>query len=163
FGKVNTIHNHALPFIDRPLVTNNLVGGEDGIDDAGISLSRFLPAPKNWFFQGTAQVYRGDSSDVFTANRRQDVSAVGHLRIYRDLGESTNIDLGASYARATNASLTDAGFASILMYWPSEFSQILGQYRYGHLWDVLNDRFTNANEFLFQFLFVMGAHGAHPF
>src|SRR5881398_2391428 len=74
FGKVNTIHNHALPFIDRPLVTNNLVGGEDGIDDAGISLSRFLPAPKNWFFQGTAQVYRGDSSDVFTANRRQDVS-----------------------------------------------------------------------------------------
>src|SRR5258707_5702777 len=98
FGKVNTIHNHALPFIDRPLVTNNLVGGEDGIDDAGISLSRFLPAPKNWFLQGTAQVYRGDSSDVFTSNRRQNVSVVGHLRLYRDLGESTNIDLGGSYA-----------------------------------------------------------------
>jgi hypothetical protein len=254
FGKVNTIHNHALPFIDRPLVTNNLVGGEDGIDDAGISLSRFLPAPKNWFLQGTAQVFRGDSSDVFTANRRQDASVVGHLRLYRDLGESTNIDLGASYARghntagvgttfnpenfltnlysadatlrwkplrrsiyhsfllrneffwsardqlsplnvfqtqhafglysdseyrvnrrwtvggrfdrsgrATNGSLTDTGFSGILTYWPSEFSQIRGQYRYGHLWDVPNDRFTNANEFLFQFLFVMGAHGAHPF
>jgi len=256
FGKVNTIHNHALPFIDRPLVTNNLVGGEDGIDDAGISLSRFLPAPKNWFLQGTAQVYRGDSSDVFTSNRRQDVSVVGHLRLYRDLGESTNIDLGGSYARghntarvgttfdpanfltnlysadatlrwkplrrsiyhsfllrneffwsardqvslananvfqtqhafglysdaeyrvnrrwtlggrfdrsgrATNASLTDSGFSGILTYWPSEFSQIRGQYRYGHLWDMPNDRYTNANEFLFQFLFVMGAHGAHPF
>ena len=254
FGKVNTIHNHALPFIDRPLVTNNLVGGEDGIDDAGISLSRFLPAPKNWFLQGTAQVFRGDSSDVFTANRRQDASVVGHLRLYRDLGESTNLDLGASYARghnnagvatafdpanfltnlysadatlrwkplrraiyhsfllrneffwsardqlsplnvfqtqhafglysdaeyrvnrrwtvggrfdrsgrATNANLTDTGFSGILTYWPSEFSQIRGQYRYGHLWDVPNDRFTNANEFLFQFLFVMGAHGAHPF
>src|SRR5213082_1427432 len=254
FGKVNTIHNHALPFIDRPLVTNNLVGGEDGIDDAGISLSRFLPAPKNWFFQGTAQVYRGDSSDVFTATQRQDVSAVGHLRLYRDLGESTNIDLGGSYARghnnagagttvnadnfitnlygadatlrwkplrraiyhsfllrtelfwsardqlspvnifqtqhafgmyssaeyranrrwtiggrfdrsgrATNASLTDSGFSGILTYWPSEFSQIRGQYRYGHLWDTTNARYTDANEFLFQFLFVMGAHGAHPF
>ncbi|PYU16882.1 MAG: hypothetical protein DMG37_01225 [Acidobacteria bacterium] len=254
FGKVNTIHNHALPFIDRPLATNNLVGGEDGIDDAGISLSRFLPAPKNWFFQGTAQVYRGDSADVFTANQRQDVSAVGHLRLYRDLGESTNIDLGGSYARghnnagvgttlnpdnfitnlygadatlrwkplrraiyhsfllrtelfwsardqlspvnifqtqhafgmyssaeyranrrwtiggrfdrsgrATNASLTDSGFSGILTYWPSEFSQIRGQYRYGHLWDTTNARYTDANEFLFQFLFVMGAHGAHPF
>jgi hypothetical protein len=65
--------------------------------------------------------------------------------------------------RATNASLTDTGFSGILTYWPSEFSQIRGQYRYGHLWDVPNDRFTNANEFLFQFLFVMGAHGAHPF
>src|SRR5256885_16257932 len=102
FGKVNTIHNHALQYIDRPLVTNNLVGGEDGIDDAGISLSRFLPAPKNWFIQGTAQVFRGDSSDVFTASRRQDASIVGHLRLYRDLGESTNIDLGGSYARGHN-------------------------------------------------------------
>ena len=254
FGRVNTIHNHALPFIDRPLATNNLVGGEDGIDDAGISVSRILPAPKNWFFQGTAQVYRGDSSDVFTANQRQDVSVVGHLRLYRDLGESTNIDLGGSYARghnnagvgttfnperfltnlysadatlrwkplrraiyhsflfrtelfwsardqlspvnifetqhafgmyssaeyranrrwtlggrfdrsgrATNANLTDTGFSGIVTYWPSEFSQIRGQYRYGHLWDLTNARFTNANEFLFQFLFVMGAHGAHPF
>ena len=254
FGRVNTIHNHALPFIDRPLATNNLVGGEDGIDDAGISLSRFLPAPKNWFAEGTAQVFRGDSSDVFTAHRRQDLSVVGHVRVYRDLTESTNLDLGVSYsrghndagvgtafnpedfltnlygadatvrwkplrraiyhsflfrseffwsardqlsplnaletqhafglysyaeyrlnrrwtaggrfdrsARATNATLTDTGFSGILTYWPSEFSQIRGQYRYGHLWDITNARFTNANELLFQFLFVMGAHGAHPF
>ena len=255
FGKVNTIHNHALPFIDRPLVTNNLVGGEDGIDDAGISLSRFLPAPKDWFVQGTAQLFRGDSSDVFTANRRQDVSLVGHLRAYRDLNESTNLDLGVSYARghnnaaintifdpshfltnlysadatlrwkplrraiyhsflfrtelfwsardqlsaavpnlfqtqhafgfysdaeyrvnrrwtlggrfdrsghATAANLTDTGFSAILTYWPSEFSQIRGQYRFGHLATNPGD-FSNANELLFQFLFVMGAHGAHPF
>jgi hypothetical protein len=248
FGKVNTIHNHALPFIDRPLVTNNLVGGEDGIDDAGFSLSRFLPAPKNWFLEGTAQVLRGDSSNVFQASRRQDVSVVGHLRAYRDLSESTNLDLGLSYARghnnlgsnfltnlysgdatlrwkplrraiynsflfrselvwsardqfslavptrlqtqhafgmyssaeyrvnrrwtvggrfdrsghAADARLTDSGFSGILTYWPSEFSQIRGQYRFGHLATSPSD-FSNANEFLFQFLFVMGAHGAHPF
>ena len=102
FGKVNTIHNHALPFIDRPLVTNNLVGGEDGIDDAGFFLSRFLPAAKNWFLEGSAEVMRGDSADVFQANRREDVSVVGHLRAYRDLSESTNLDLGVSYARGHN-------------------------------------------------------------
>src|SRR5947209_5964704 len=28
FGKVNTLHNHVLPWTDRPLVTGNLVGGE---------------------------------------------------------------------------------------------------------------------------------------
>ena len=253
FGKVNTIHNHALQYIDRPLVTNNLVGGEDGIDDAGLSLTRFLPAPKGWFAEGTAQVFRGDSDHVFTAERRQDLSVVGHLRAYRDLSESTNLDLGASYARGHNnsgeftsdpsafltnlyaadatirwkplrraiyhsflfrtelfwsardqlasaaifetqhafgmythaeyrlnrrwtiggrfdrsghadhASLTDTGFSGILTYWPSEFSQIRGQYRYGHLLDPATSRYDNANEFLFQFLFVMGAHGAHPF
>jgi hypothetical protein len=248
FGKVNTIHNHALPFIDRPLVTNNLVGGEDGIDDAGFFLSRFLPAPKNWFLEGSAEVLRGDSADVFLASHRQDVSVVGHLRAYRDLSESTNLDLGLSYARghnnngsnfltnlysgdatlrwrplrraiynsflfrtelfwsardqfspsvptlfqtqhafgmyssaeyrvnrrwtvggrfdrsghATNAHLTDSGFSGIVTYWPSEFSQIRGQYRFGHLATAPGD-FSNANELLFQFLFVMGAHGAHPF
>jgi len=248
FGKVNTIHNHALPFIDRPLVTNNLVGGEDGIDDAGFFLSRFLPAPKNWFLEGSAEVLRGDSADVFQASRRQDVSVVGHVRAYRDLTESTNLDLGVSYARghnnlgsnfltnlysgdatirwrplrraiyksflfrtelfwsardqlsaavpnlfetqhafgmyssaeyrvnrrwtvggrfdrsghATDARLTDSGFSGILTYWPSEFSQIRGQYRFGHLATSPAD-FSNANEILFQFLFVMGAHGAHPF
>ena len=248
FGKVNTIHNHALPFIDRPLVTNNLVGGEDGIDDAGLFLSRFLPAPKNWFLEGSAEVLRGDSADVFQASRRQDVGVVGHLRAYRDLSESTNLDLGLSYARghnnlgsnfltnlysgdatlrwkplrraiynsflfrtelfwsardqlsaavpnlfqtqhafgmyssaeyrvnrrwtvggrfdrsghATDARLTDTGFSGILTYWPSEFSQIRGQYRFGHLATGPSD-FSNANEILFQFLFVMGAHGAHPF
>lgn len=256
FGKVNTIHNHALPFIDRPLVTDNLVGGEDGIDDAGISVSRFLPAPKDWFVQGTAQVYRGDSDDVFHAFDRQDLSVVGHLRVYRDLGESTNIEVGGSYARghntagvgssynvnnfltnlygidatlrwkplrrsiyhsllfrnefiwsnrnqlsdgttgffetqhafglysnadyrlnrrwtiggrfdrsglANNAHLTDTGFSTILTYWPSEFSQIRGQYRFGHLADPTTGQYSYANEFLFQFLWVMGAHGAHPF
>ena len=30
FGKVNTLHTHAMPTADRPLVTENLVGGEEG-------------------------------------------------------------------------------------------------------------------------------------
>jgi hypothetical protein len=102
FGKVNSLHNHVLPWIDRPLVTNNLVGGEDGIDDAGFSVTRIIPAPKGLFLEGTAQVFRGDSADVFTSSSRGDVSTVEHLRGYADLSESTNIDVGASYARGHN-------------------------------------------------------------
>jgi hypothetical protein len=99
FGRVNTMHNHVLPWTDRPLVTQNLVGGEDGIDDAGLSLSRIIPAPKDIFLEGTAQLFRGDSTNVFQANRRSDLSTVEHLRAYRDLSESTNLDLGGSFAR----------------------------------------------------------------
>ncbi|MGD0499791.1 MAG: hypothetical protein ABSC23_15285 [Bryobacteraceae bacterium] len=98
FGKVNTLHNHVLPWTDRPLVTQNLVGGEDGIDDAGLSLSRIIPAPGQVFLEGTAQLFRGDSANLFQAARRSDVSTVEHLRAYRDISESTNIDLGGSYA-----------------------------------------------------------------
>ncbi|PYV23266.1 MAG: hypothetical protein DMG24_14425 [Acidobacteria bacterium] len=237
FGKVNTLHNHVLPWTDRPLVTENLVGGEDGIDDAGLSVTRILPAPKDIFLEGTAQVFRGDSADVFKSSRNSDVSLVGHLRGYRDLTESTNVDLGLSYARghndlgsafrtqlygmdatvrwkplrraiyhsflgrteliwsqreqvgnvqqafgfytsgdyqvarrwfvggrydrsdqARNAALTDSGFSAILTYWPSEFSQVRGQYRFARYADN-----REGNELRFQFQFSLGAHGAHPF
>jgi hypothetical protein len=99
FGKVNTMHNHVLPWVNRPLVTQDLVGGEDGIDDAGVSVQHIIPAPKNWFMEFTGQVYRGDSADVFTASNKNDVSVVGHLRTYKDLTDNSNLDLGGSYAR----------------------------------------------------------------
>jgi hypothetical protein len=102
FGKVNTLHNHVLPWADRPLVTQNLVGGEDGINDAGFSVQRIIPAPGNWFVEGAGQVFRGDSADVFTSSAKNDVSVVGHLRTYKDLSDSANIDIGGSYSRGHN-------------------------------------------------------------
>jgi hypothetical protein len=102
FGKVNTLHNHVLPWVDRPLVTYNLVGGEDGINDAGVSVQRILPAPKWLFLEGTGQVFRGDSADVFSAATKNDLSVVGHLRGYHDLTDNTNLDVGMSYSRGHN-------------------------------------------------------------
>jgi hypothetical protein len=241
FGTVNTLHNHILPWADRPLVTENLVGGEDGINDAGFSLQRILPAPKGIFLEATGQVFRGDSGDqnhpLFVATQKSDVSVVGHLRGYGDITESTNLDLGVSYARghnglgsgsltqlygvnatlrwkplrrsiyhsfvarsefvwslrqqapagqrsfgfytsadyqlgrrwfvggrfdrsnrAVNDALTDHGFSAVLTYWPSEFSQVRGQFRRTRYAEGLE-----ANEMLMQVQFSLGAHGAHPF
>ena len=108
FGKVNLMHNHVLPWVDRPLVTTNLVAGEDGIDDAGFSIERILPAPKGVFLEATGQLFRGDSGDVFRATNRSDVSTVAHLRGYKDISESTNLDLGLSYARGHNDAVLTA-------------------------------------------------------
>src|SRR5437016_1023128 len=107
FGKVNTLHNHVLPWVDRPLVNQNLVGGEDGINDAGFSVQHILPAPKNWFLEATGQTFRGDSGDVFTSSKKNNLSVVGHLRAYKDLTDSTNLDLGASYSRGHDQFGTD--------------------------------------------------------
>jgi hypothetical protein len=242
FGKVNTLHSHVLPWVDVPLVTENLLGGDEGISDSGISVARLIPNP--WLFlEATGQVYRGDAGDVFQSNKRGDLSYVAHLRAYGDISESTNIDLGASYAfghhnpgvddvqensptaqlysidatlrwkplrraiynsflgrsevvwsqreqldgltkafgfyvsgdyqfarrwfagarydlsdRANDASLRDKGHSLLLTYKPTEFSLIRSQYRRTKYADG-----EPANEFLFQFLFAIGAHGAHPF
>lgn len=102
FGKVNTLHLDSLPWTDRPLVTQNLLGGEEGISDAGVSISRILPAPKQVFLEAIGQLYRGDTGELFRSFRRNDVAAIGRLRGYRDLSESTNLDLGVSYGRGRN-------------------------------------------------------------
>ena len=68
---------------------------------------------------------------------------------------------GARYDRshrADDASLIDNGGSLMLTFWPSEFSQVRGQYRRTNYADG-----PTANEFLFQFQFSIGAHGAHPF
>ena len=109
FGRLNAFHNHTLPWIDRPLVMYNLLGGsaddpDTGIKDAGISVSRLIPAGK-LFIEATGELLQGKSGTLFHPSRRLDLGAVGHLRAYSDLTEATNLEAGGSYARGHN----DAG------------------------------------------------------
>ena len=78
FGRLNAFHNHTLPWVDRPLAMYNLLGGspldpDTGIKDAGVSVSRLIPAGK-LFVEATGEVFRGDSGTVFKSNRRSDFS-----------------------------------------------------------------------------------------
>ena len=235
FGKVNTMHAHTVPWADSPLMMRNLLGGEEGLSDAGVSVSKLVLNP--WFFfEATGEVYRG-SSGVFQASKPGNVSWLGRVRGYRDLTEGTNLDVGASFTRGHNdagedfatrligvdatfryrplrraiyrrlvgrtelmwsrreqddgtipafgmyvsgeyqfarrwfgglrydrsgrafdGSLVDKGPSVVLTFWPSEFSQIRGQFRRTRYAEGVT-----ANEALFQFLFSIGAHGAHVF
>ena len=106
FGRLNAFHNHTLPWIDRPLAMYNLLGGspldpDTGIKDAGVSVSRLVPAGK-LFVEATGELFRGDSGTLFKSSRRSDFSTVGHLRAYADFTEETNIEIGGSYARGHN-------------------------------------------------------------
>ncbi len=100
FGKVDAMHSHTLPTVDRPLVNQNLLGGEDGLADSGVSISRLVPIP-GVFMEVTGQIYQGES-EVFHAPTRGDLAYVGHLRLYQDVSESSNVDLGGSLAYGHN-------------------------------------------------------------
>lgn len=102
FGKLNTEHLHVRLFTDVPLPMRNLLGGEDGIEDAGISISRLVPAPAGIFLEATAQLFRGTSENLFHAYKRNDVEPLFRLRAYRDLSESTNLELGGSWTQGCN-------------------------------------------------------------
>jgi hypothetical protein len=235
FGKVNTMHSHVLPWADVPLPMLNLLGGEEGFADSGISVSKLIANPFV-FLEATGELYKGDD-DLFASHTRGNLAYLGRLRGYRDVSESTNLDLGTSIAyghndagpdfttrvfgidatlryrplrraiykrfvgrtelfwsrrqqpggdadafgaylsgeyqfarrwfagarydwsdRAFNPSLRDKSGSLLLTYWPSEFSQIRGQFRRTRYAEG-----AQANELLFQFLFSIGAHGAHVF
>jgi hypothetical protein len=96
FGKMNTLHTHALPTVDRSLVTDNLVGGEEGLSDAGFSVSHLVKNPY-LFLELTGEVFAG-ISDVFQSDERSKLVYVGRVRGYRDITESSNLDIGFSFA-----------------------------------------------------------------
>lgn len=112
FGKLNTEHLHVRLFADLPLPMQNLLGSEDGIDDAGISISRLIPAPAGIFLEATAQLFRGTTENLFQANTKSDVEPLFHLKGYGDLSESTNLEIGGSWTRGTN--LEGPGFHTSL-------------------------------------------------
>jgi hypothetical protein len=60
--------------------------------------------------------------------------------------------------RAIQAEASDKGASWLLTFWPSEFSQIRGQYR--RIWYAEG---RTGNDLLLQVLFSIGAHGAHGF
>ncbi len=60
--------------------------------------------------------------------------------------------------RPFNARLNDKGGSLVLTYWPSEFAQIRGQYRFTRYAQNID-----AHELFMQVQFALGAHGAHPF
>lgn len=112
FGKLNTEHAHVRLFADVPLPMKNLLGSEDGIEDAGVSISRLIPAPRGVFLEATAQLFRGTSDNLFEAHSRNDVEPLFHLKAYRDLSESANLELGGSWTRGSN--LEGPGFRTSL-------------------------------------------------
>jgi len=102
FGKINPLHLHVLPWPDEPLPIVNLLGGEEGWIGTGLSVSALVPLPGEIFSEATLQVLRGDSGELFAAPDRGSLAYNGHYRVFRDLSEATNLEVGLSYGQGPN-------------------------------------------------------------
>jgi hypothetical protein len=107
FGKINTLHLHVLPWPDEPLPIVNLLGGEEGWIGTGVSFAHLIPMPDDIFSELTGQVFRGDSEGLFEARSKSDIAYNAHYRVFKDLSEAVNLDLGFSYGAGPNATSTD--------------------------------------------------------
>jgi hypothetical protein len=105
FGKDNTWHTHVRPWTDQPLVIHNLFGDE-GLNDAGISVSKTFSNPWNVYLEATGEAFKGDVENVFERRSLNDLFYNAHLKAFRDISENSNIEVGTSYSRGALAGAT---------------------------------------------------------
>jgi hypothetical protein len=99
FGKANTWHTHVRPWVDQPLVIHNFFGDEQ-FADSGVSVSKLF-ANNFATIEATGEIFRGEVGNVFASNKTSDVAYNSHLKVFKDITENSNVEVGTSYARGT--------------------------------------------------------------
>lgn len=101
FGKHNELHTHVYPFIDAPLA-NEMLLGEEGLNDVGVSAAYFLPF--DWYSEFTVQYLRGEGENTeFSSQDTGDGVGVGHFKNLWDMSDSATLETGISYALGKNS------------------------------------------------------------
>ncbi|MEO6486392.1 MAG: hypothetical protein ABIO78_00450 [Thermoanaerobaculia bacterium] len=112
FGKANTWHTHMRPWVDQPLMVNSFFGGE-GLSDSGISVSKTIANPWDAFIEATGEVYSGNAEGVFEREVSNDLFYNAHLKLFRDISENSNVEVGTSWARGTVAGAGSNRYAGV--------------------------------------------------
>ena len=98
FGKHNLLHTHSFPFIDAPLINEEILG-EEGINEVGVGAALLLPTP--WFSEIDLQFLEGDNA-LFSGPLNDDFLYLAHWRNLIDLSDALTAELGGSFAYGRN-------------------------------------------------------------
>lgn len=101
FGRINTVHRHALPVIDVPVAYENFFG--EALIDQGFSLSWLIPNRK--FYQEIIlEATRGSEESPLFAYRSEEnqPQLLAHLKNFWDLSENSTLEFGLTGAIGDN-------------------------------------------------------------
>ncbi len=96
YGLTNPIHEHDLPFVDRPNVLRNFFGDE-GLVEKGVEVT-WVPDFLPFYLEALAGVFNGDNSTAFGYGRITQPLVTGRLRTFFELSDTSAIQLGISGA-----------------------------------------------------------------
>lgn len=108
FGRLSKFHDHDLPFVNRPVVLDQLMDGESRGD--GFEVSYLLPIDQ--YITLTAGMYNklggeNDRVDDTVPRGLAQFTYLGRATTFFSLGDAHNLDVGASYAYTPKIVLTD--------------------------------------------------------
>jgi hypothetical protein len=99
FGRLSTWHDHDLPFVNRPMVLDQYIGGESQAD--GVEVNWLAPIPQYLSFTLGAYNKIGADNDRVDNNVPRDLSeftVLGRVNTFFNLTDSLGLDVGASDA-----------------------------------------------------------------
>ena len=95
FGRLSYIHDHELPFVNRPLVLDNYIGGESKTD--GLQLNFLLPIPHYVSLTAGVGDQFGDTpNDVGNFRHFSELNFWGRASTYFDLTPDVSLETGVS-------------------------------------------------------------------
>jgi hypothetical protein len=142
FGRFPKVHDHELPFVNRPLSIERPIGGESQAN--GAEVSYLFPTP--FFLRGTVGGYNkvGAENDRVDNDRPRAwgrFSYLGRLSTYLDLTDNHNLEIGSSLVYTPQVRVNDQKAFRAL-------SGVDVTYRYQPLESVVYQGFTWGSEFL---------------
>ena len=117
-GRLNTVHPHALPFIDMPNAFVNYFGDE-GLKDEGASISWLLPT-KAFYQEILFQATSGYSeSPAFTRSEKNRLLYVSHLKNFFTINDDNTFELGLTGISGSNdsARVSNMGAVDLTYKW----------------------------------------------
>jgi len=95
FGWSNEIHEHDLPWVDRPNVMRNFFGSE-GLQEQGMEATFVPDLP--FYVEALGGIFNGDNQTAFGAGTLRVPLVTGRVRTFLELGTDHALELGMSVA-----------------------------------------------------------------
>ncbi len=143
FSKLNLLHPHAYPFVERPLL-HRIYFGDDGFNDTGINASLLLPTGsvyselsfnvlKGDFVRGHHHHDGEEHSHEAEENEEQALGYTGRFSNHFQISDYANLELGVSGATAIydtheNLRLILGGFDFKYKWRPNKYRSITLQW-----------------------------------
>ncbi|MEP6647912.1 MAG: hypothetical protein ABJC12_12560 [Saprospiraceae bacterium] len=122
-GRLNTMHSHALPFVDVPDAYANFFG-EEGLKGDGFSLSWLVPN-RAFFQEVTVEASNVGDNPSFERSAKNNFLYLAHLKNFWDLSDNSTLEFGLTGINGENHSqrITNILAADITYKWkPVQFN-----------------------------------------
>jgi hypothetical protein len=109
FGWSNVIHEHDLPWVDRPDVYR-IFFGEEGLTEKGIEAT-WVPDFLPFYLEVLGGVFNGDNEVAFGHGRLTTPLVTGRVRAFFELTDTMGIQVGTSFASGETQQRLDSTLA----------------------------------------------------